>query len=79
MLCCCFAPALHLLSRRVQRTLLPWLVLCDEHVSSVLCLKCLGHFAGDETLRFWSVFPGAKVAGSADESAVSNMMRAHIR
>ena len=36
--------------------------------------------SGDETLRFWSVFPGAKAAGSAaDDSSVSTMMRAHIR
>jgi cell division cycle 20-like protein 1 (cofactor of APC complex) len=38
--------------------------------------------AGDETLRFWSVFPSAKAAGGAGSSAGasgSSMMRTLIR
>lgn len=34
--------------------------------------------AGDETLRFWSVFPGAKAAGSGAGSSGS-LMRTTIR
>lgn len=34
--------------------------------------------AGDETLRFWSVFPGAKSAATGDASVV-NMLRTQIR
>mmetsp|Transcript_11708 Transcript_11708/g.35139 ORF Transcript_11708/g.35139 Transcript_11708/m.35139 type:complete len:520 (+) Transcript_11708:546-2105(+) len=35
--------------------------------------------AGDETLRFWNVFPSAHVGAAAADSSVSSMMRAHIR
>lgn len=35
--------------------------------------------AGDETLRFWSVFPAANTGSSAADSSVSSMMRSHIR
>ncbi|WIA41163.1 hypothetical protein OEZ86_004780 [Tetradesmus obliquus] len=37
--------------------------------------------AGDETLRFWSVFPGARASGggSASDAAGSSMMRTLIR
>ncbi len=35
--------------------------------------------AGDETLRFWNVFPGAKSQGSVNDSSVGSMMRTHIR
>jgi cell division cycle 20-like protein 1 (cofactor of APC complex) len=37
--------------------------------------------AGDETLRFWSVFPGPKSSGSgaASDAAGSSMMRTMIR
>jgi cell division cycle 20-like protein 1 (cofactor of APC complex) len=39
--------------------------------------------AGDETLRFWSVFPGAKAAGAGGSGAggasSSSMMRTLIR
>ncbi|KAK9803851.1 hypothetical protein WJX73_008551 [Symbiochloris irregularis] len=35
--------------------------------------------AGDETLRFWNVFPGSKSQSTAHETAVNSMMRAQIR
>ena len=36
--------------------------------------------AGDETLRFWNVFPGAKSQGTAgSDSSVGSMMRTQIR
>jgi WD40 repeat protein len=37
--------------------------------------------AGDETLRFWSMFPGPKTGGSgaASDAAGSSMMRTMIR
>ncbi|KAK9807688.1 hypothetical protein WJX72_006157 [[Myrmecia] bisecta] len=35
--------------------------------------------AGDETLRFWNVFPGAKSQGSVHDSSVGSMMRTQIR
>ena len=35
--------------------------------------------AGDETLRFWNVFPSAHVGAAAADSSVPSMMRAHIR
>lgn len=44
--------------------------------STELVLCC----AGDETLRFWNVFPGAKSQGtSVTDSTVGSMMRTHIR
>lgn len=35
--------------------------------------------AGDETLRFWKVFPGQRSLTSPTESGLSTMNRAHIR
>ncbi|GBG84131.1 hypothetical protein CBR_g38006 [Chara braunii] len=35
--------------------------------------------AGDETLRFWNVFPGPKSQGSVKDSSVWTLGRAHIR
>jgi cell division cycle 20-like protein 1 (cofactor of APC complex) len=36
--------------------------------------------AGDETLRFWTVFPGAKSSGSgSSDASVSTMLRTQIR
>lgn len=36
--------------------------------------------AGDETLRFWNVFPGPKSQGSgASDASVTTMMRTQIR
>ena len=35
--------------------------------------------AGDETLRFWNVFPGPKSQGSAHENSVWSLGRTHIR
>ena len=35
--------------------------------------------AGDETLRFWNVFPGPKSQGSVNDSSVGSMMRTLIR
>eukprot|EP00899_Mesostigma_viride_P023215 jgi/Mesvir1/4078/Mv11443-RA.1 len=35
--------------------------------------------AGDETLRFWSVFPGPKSEGSVNTSSVLSLGRTHIR
>eukprot|EP00891_Asterochloris_glomerata_P008369 jgi/Astpho2/8369/fgenesh1_pm.00122_%23_25_t len=35
--------------------------------------------AGDETLRFWNVFPGPKSQSSVNDSAVGSMMRCLIR
>jgi len=40
---------------------------------------CYTHAPGDETLRFWNVFPGAKSQGSVNDSSVGSMMRTHIR
>ena len=47
--------------------------LFDALTQPVQCL------AGDETLRFWNVFPGAKSQGSVNDSSVGSMMRTHIR
>jgi len=47
---------------------LPWMVLFGSQG------------AGDETLRFWSVFPGAKSKGSSlHNSDMLSPSRAHIR
>ena len=35
--------------------------------------------AGDETLRFWNVFPGPKAQGSGSDSGMGSMMRTLIR
>jgi len=35
--------------------------------------------AGDETLRFWSVFPGPRTSSSLTESGLSSLNRSHIR
>ena len=35
--------------------------------------------AGDETLRFWNVFPGPKPQGGAGEVGVGSMSRTVIR
>eukprot|EP00873_Tetraselmis_striata_P009134 jgi/Tetstr1/429398/TSEL_019310.t1 len=35
--------------------------------------------AGDETLRFWNIFPGAKMQGSVNDSSVGSLLRTHIR
>ncbi|KAK9835660.1 hypothetical protein WJX74_005241 [Apatococcus lobatus] len=35
--------------------------------------------AGDETLRFWNVFPGPKSQGSVNDSSVGTMLRTQIR
>lgn len=35
--------------------------------------------AGDETLRFWNVFPSARTQGGSAESSVTAMMRTQIR
>lgn len=35
--------------------------------------------AGDETLRFWNVFPGPKTQGSGSDSGMGSMMRTLIR
>jgi hypothetical protein len=35
--------------------------------------------AGDETLRFWNVFPGAKSQGSGADGGMGSMMRTLIR
>lgn len=35
--------------------------------------------AGDETLRFWNVFPGPKAQGSGGDSGMGSMMRTLIR
>lgn len=35
--------------------------------------------AGDETLRFWSVFPGPRQSLSSIDSGLSGMNLAHIR
>lgn len=35
--------------------------------------------AGDETLRFWNIFPGSKSAGSGAEGGMASMMRTTIR
>mmetsp|Transcript_2387 Transcript_2387/g.8792 ORF Transcript_2387/g.8792 Transcript_2387/m.8792 type:complete len:487 (+) Transcript_2387:3-1463(+) len=35
--------------------------------------------AGDETLRFWNVFPGPKSQGSVNDSSVWSLGRTHIR
>ena len=35
--------------------------------------------AGDETLRFWNVFPGPKSQGSVHDNSVWSMGRTHIR
>lgn len=35
--------------------------------------------AGDETLRFWNVFPGPKTQGQSHDISVNNMMRTQIR
>ena len=43
-------------------------------------LACCSQGAGDETLRFWSVFPGAKSKGSSlHNSDMLSPSRAHIR
>lgn len=35
--------------------------------------------AGDETLRFWNVFPGPRTATASQETTVGSMMRTQIR
>ena len=45
--------------------------------ASVQCMSVLP--AGDETLRFWNVFPGPKSQGSVNDSSVGSMMRTLIR
>ena len=35
--------------------------------------------AGDETLRFWNVFPGPKSQGSVHDKSVWSLGRTHIR
>ena len=35
--------------------------------------------AGDETLRFWNVFPGPKAQGGGSDSGMGSMMRTLIR
>ena len=44
-----------------------------------LQLTLLWVSAGDETLRFWNVFPGPKSQGSVNDSSVGSMMRTLIR
>lgn len=40
---------------------------------------CACTHAGDETLRFWNVFPGPKSQSSVNDAAVGSMMRTLIR
>ena len=35
--------------------------------------------AGDETLRFWNVFPGPKMQGTGSDAGMGSMMRTLIR
>lgn len=44
-----------------------------------LPLPCAPPGAGDETLRFWNVFPGPKAQGSGSDSGMGSMMRTLIR
>ena len=40
----------------------------------------IGNFvAGDETLRFWNVFPGPRTTTTSQETTVGSMMRTQIR
>lgn len=51
--------------------------------AGVWCWRCtIGdctRAAGDETLRFWNVFPGPKSQGSVHDSMVGSMLRTQIR
>lgn len=50
--------------------------LCNTETKHLQFASC----AGDETLRFWSVFSGTKATGAAaNDSLVSSMMCAHIQ
>jgi len=51
------------------------------------CFRVLGFciadhlckLAGDETLRFWNLFPGPRTTTASQETTVGSMMRTHIR
>ena len=51
-----------------------WLTCCPLAMPSAVCAG-----AGDETLRFWNVFPGPKAQGSGSDSGMGSMMRTLIR
>lgn len=39
----------------------------------------VGGCAGDETLRFWNVFPGQRSQGSVNDSSIGSLLRTQIR
>ena len=68
---CLGEPFLHQITA-AARLLIPLLLLL------LLMLRVFAG-AGDETLRFWNVFPGPKAQGAGSDSGMGSMMRTLIR